>query len=407
VQQKPGSGIPWQVSLSAFLLVFAMWAPMYCVPPMESILREQLLISHAQLSLLYSAPVIMVAALAIPGGLLADRIGFKKAAGIGAILIAVGTVLRGTAHSPTTLLAFTFIYGTGFGLAYPNIPKLASVWTPSERTGTTTGLFNLGLPVGSAMAMALTMQVVYPVTNTFQGAFLLWSVPPVAAAIAWWVLVQERPVGTAYQPGSGNIESSGGFGRVIRNRNLWILLSLLLLNEFYMSTMMGWSPALLGMKGATPELAGLISSVIPWAAVPAVLLMPRLCDKVGLRRPFLWAPSIALAVAALVALNADLAMTWLVMAVIGVSVPTRFITILTLVVELMPDRDVGTASGLVFTGYIGGVIGPYIAGRILDTSGTFSSALMVLVGVSIATAFISLGLPETGHRTRSHPKASA
>ena len=95
------------------------------------------------------------------------------------------------------------------------------------------------------------------------------------------------------------------------------------------------------------------------------------------------------------------------MAVIGVSVPTRFITILTLVVELMPDRDVGTASGLVFTGYIGGVIGPYIAGRILDTSGTFSSALMVLVGVSIATAFISLGLPETGHRTRSHPKASA
>jgi len=380
---------------------------MYCVPPMESIIREQLLISHAELSLLYSAPIIMVAALAIPGGLLADRIGVKKAAGIGAILIAVGTVLRGTAHSPETLLAFTFIYGTGFGLAYPNIPKLASVWTPSEKTGTTTGLFNLGLPVGSALAMALTMQVVYPVSNTFQGVFLIWSIPPVVAAIAWWVLVRERPVSPGYPPGSDKVEPAGGLGRIIRNRNLWLLLALLLLNEFFMSTMMGWSPALLRMKGATPEMAGIITSVILWVAVLSVLLMPRLCDRVGLRKPFLWVPSIALAAAALVAVNADLAMSWVVMAVIGIAVPTRFITILTLVVELMPDRDVGTASGLVFTGYVGGVIGPYIAGRILDASGTLSSALMVLVGISIATAVISLGLPETGHRIRGRHIVSA
>jgi cyanate permease len=240
------------------------------------------------------------------------------------------------------------------------------------------------------------------VSNTFQGVFLLWSSVPVAAAVAWWLLVRERPAGPGYQPiSSGKVETAGGFGRVIRNRNLWLLLSLLLLNEFFMSTMMGWSPALLGMKGATPELAGVISSVIPWAAAPAVLFMPRLCDRVGLRKPFLWVPSIALAVAALVAINVDLAMAWLIMVVIGVSVPTRFITILTLVVELMPDRDVGTASGLVFTGYAGGVIGPYVAGRILDAGGAFGSALMVLVVVSVATALISLGLPETGHRIRS------
>ena len=399
-RRKLSSNIPWQISLSAFLLVFAMWSPRFCVPPMGNIIREQLLISHAQLSILYSAPIIMVAALALPGGLLADRIGVKKAAGIGVILIAVGTALRGIAHSPSTLLAFTFIYGAGFGLSYPNIPKLVSAWAPPEKTGATTGLFNLGLPIGSALVLALTMQVVYPASNTFQGVFLIWSIPPIVAAISWWALVREGPTSMDSQQKHNKVHFMTTLDRVFRNRNLWLLLSLLFLNEFFMSTMMGWSPALLIMKGATPQMAGIITSIISWAAVPAVLLMPRLCDRVGLRRPFLWVPSIVLAVVALVTINANLSMTWLIMAVIGVAVPTRFITILTLIVELIPDKDVGTASGLVFIGYIGGVIGPYIAGLSLDISGALNSTLMVLVGVSIATAGITLRLPETGHRFR-------
>ena len=399
-QSRANSGIPLGISISAFLLVFAMWAPMYCVPPMEQVLREQLLITHAQISLLFNAPLLMVAVTAVPGGILADRIGARKAAGIGVILIVLGTVLRGTATDASSLLAFTFIYGAGFGLSYPNIPKLVSAWTPREKAGTTSGLFNLGLPVGSALVLALTMPVVFTFTGSYQGVFFIWSIPPIVAAISWWTLVREPPSSAVQGQMAGGSNTRGIFGRLIRNRNLWILLVLLLLNEFYMNTMIGWTPALLAGVGVGPQLAGVVTSVIPWAAVPAFLFMPRLCDRLGLRRPFIWFPSLILAVVAWAAMSISLPLSWLLMATVGVAVPTRFITILTVLVELMPAEYVGTASGVVFIGYVGGIMGTYITGRILDATGTFGPALLTLVIISIVSLVLATRLPETGYKAR-------
>ena len=393
--------IPWTISLSAFLIVFAMWSPMYAISPMESIIREQLAISHTQLSLLYGAPMLMVALLAIPGGLLADRIGPRKAAGIAAIIIATGTLLRGLAVTSTELLACNFIYGVGFGLAYPSIPKLISAWTPASHTGRTTGLFNFALPLGAALVVTLTMPVVYPAAGSFQGAFLIWGIPPLVAAVTWWLLVREPPGIRRELATVSRAQLKTMVGQIIRNRYVWYLMAILFLNEFYMNMMMAWSPALLQLKGASPEMAGVMASIIPWAAIPGMLLMPRLSDRLGWRRPFIWGPSLVLAATALIAIRADLTISWLVMALVGISVPTRFITVLTVLVELIPREHVGTASGLVFMGYLGGFIGPYTAGSIRDLTGSFDQAFLVLAVISIITMIIAFRLPETGLRTSS------
>ena len=76
---------------------------------------------------------------------------------------------------------------------------------------------------------------------------------------------------------------------------------------------------------------------------------------------------------------------------------TQFPIILALPVEMVPKEQVGAASGLVLSvGYIGGIIGPLIGGRILDVTGSLSLSLVVLVGVSIAMAGVAIMLPETG-----------
>ena len=214
-------GVPWTIFLGAFLLILAVWSPILSVPPMEHILREQLQIGHAQLSLIYSAPFIMAAALAIPGGLIADRIGPKKAAGIGAILIAAGTALRGTAVDADALLAFTYIYGAGMGLCIPNIPKIVGAWAPAGKAAGTAGLFNLGMPLGAALIMSLTISVVFPVMGTYQGVFLIWSIPPIVAAVFWWILVKE-PLGYIVTKQSIH-DINQSFRSLVRNRYLWII----------------------------------------------------------------------------------------------------------------------------------------------------------------------------------------
>ena len=64
----------------------------------------------------------------------------------------------------------------------------------------------------------------------------------------------------------------------------------------------------------------------------------------------------------------------------------------------------GTASGLLFIGLIGGVIGPYIGGLILDYTSSFNVALLVLLGVSLGAMGLALSLPETGPHAKSSPK---
>ena len=157
------------IAASAFLLRFAMFSSIFCVPPVEYILRQELLLDHAQVSLLFAVPFIMLVVLAIPAGFLGDKIGTRKAAGIGAILLVMGGILRGTATDFPTLVTFTFVFGTGFGLVFPNLPKLVSAWVPREKAGIATGIFVAGLLTGGSLSLAITMPIVFPVTGTFQG----------------------------------------------------------------------------------------------------------------------------------------------------------------------------------------------------------------------------------------------
>jgi hypothetical protein len=48
---------------------------------------------------------------------------------------------------------------------------------------------------------------------------------------------------------------------------------------------------------------------------------------------------------------------------------------------------------------MGGVIGAWVGGRILDLTGSLDIAMLILIGISAATAGIALRLPETGRKS--------
>ena len=166
----------------------------------------------------------------------------------------------------------------------------------------------------------------------------------------------------------------------------------------------GWTPALMMQKGAAPALAALIASVTLWAAIPSTLLLPRLSDKLGLRKPFIWGPSFVLAFATLGVIYITVPMSWFLMAFIGVAHATRFAIIMALPAEMMPRKVVGASSGLILSvGYMGGIIGPLVGGRIFDVTGNLDLPFFILIGITIVSGIIALKIPETGPRdTRAH-----
>jgi CP family cyanate transporter-like MFS transporter len=386
------------VSIAA-LLGFAMWAPMFGVPPMEHLLTEELLLTHTQTSLLYAAPNLMIIALAIPAGIVADKIGVKKAVGIGVSILAVGAMLRGTTSDATSLLGFTFVYGVGLGWLFPNLPKLVSTWLPREQVGAATGIYAIGMFVGTALPLAVTMSLVYPMTGSYQGVLLVWGIPAVVAAVLWTFL-SRKTLPVEVEQSSG-IERKGQFRRLMLNKDLLLISALFFIHQFFFNAWAGWTPALMLLKGATPELAGLISSVVLWVGIPVGFLVPRLSERLGARKPILWISSLVMAVVALGAVWMNIPLSWLVMVIVGVAMTTRFIIILMVVVELVSVRDAGAASGIMLSlGYIGGIVGPLIGGYAFDRTGNLNVMLFILSAISVATIIISRRLPETGSKAK-------
>ena len=399
MKQESGSRMPWKILGSGWILGFAMWAALFCVVPMEHILKEALALTHTQTILLYTIPMVALAAVSIPGGILADRIGARKAAGIGVIIIAVGSILRATAASPPSLLAFTAIFGVGLGLTFPNFPKLVSAWVPRERAGVATGAIMSGLLTGGAVAIALTVSFILPVTNTYQGAFLIWSIGPIVAAILWWTLVKEPPHSDQKVIIDSKAQSVGSLKSILANKWIWMIASLLLLNEFSFNLWTAWAPASMMLKGASPELAGVISSAALWGGIPAAILIPRLSFKVGLRKPFVWVASIVFAAIAGATIYVSLPVSWVFTGLVGAISPSRFLTLVAMPIELLPKEEVGRASGLVLSlGFVGSVIGAQVGGRIFDLTGSLDLSFFVLTAASIAMVIMALRLPETGRK---------
>ncbi|MBA7705497.1 hypothetical protein ES703_114328 [subsurface metagenome] len=160
-------------------------------------------------------------------------------------------------------------------------------------------------------------------------------------------------------------------------------------------------------------MAGLMTSLVLWVGIAAVFFIPRLAYRLGLRKPFLWIPGIALALVAWAATRADLTASWPIMALVGFALETRFVTIMALPVELMPRESVGTASGLILSvglaggiilsvGLAGGIIGSFVGGRVLDLTGNLDLVLIALIALSVAASILAFRIPETGPKGRAN-----
>lgn len=392
---------PWLVLGCAWLLGFAMWAPILCIPPIEHLVKEELQLTHAQMGALFALPVFILAMAAIPMGFLADRMGIRKAVGIGAVIMTVGSFMRGTSGEFMALIAFTCVFGIGFALIYASLPKIVGAWFPREKVGLATGIYITGWNVGASIALAITLPLVYPVTGNFQGTIYLWSIPTVVATILWWLMIRERP--------SSHVESrqptpSRPSTSVWKNRNVWLIGLMVFCNNVIYYTWAGWTPALLMLKGASPYLAALITSVRSWAGIPVVFLVPWAAYKIGLRRPVLLVCTITTALASLSAIYIPVPLFWGLMVILTLQ-GGAFSIIFALPVEMVPEESVGAASGMVLSiGYIGALVGPWVAGRVLDVTGSLNLALIMLIIVSVAWTYIVFSIPETGPRAANHAR---
>src|SRR3989304_10613744 len=98
----------------------------------------------------------MVALFSFPLGIVSDRIGIERAVGCGVTVAVLSDLLRPLSPNFSCLVLFTALFGLGFALCYPNLPKLVKEHFPPRLSGTATGIYTTAMPLGAGSGVSLS-----------------------------------------------------------------------------------------------------------------------------------------------------------------------------------------------------------------------------------------------------------
>jgi nitrate/nitrite transporter NarK len=85
-----------------------------------------------------------------------------------------------------------------------------------------------------------------------------------------------------------------GIRVAVGSKNIWLLgLSFFLMTGGALGLSSNLPEALINIRSVSPQAAGTITSLMTFASIPGTILLPMISDKVGLRKPFVYAGAIA------------------------------------------------------------------------------------------------------------------
>ena len=356
---------------------------------MAPVIRVDLAINAAQFGLFMSAYFAAQIVTALPAGIITDRLGVGWSLVLSMVLIALGISIFATATVFEAGLLAMFTMGLGYTLVNPATAKGVLDWFPRRRRATAIGVKQLGVPLGGLLGAGAGALVVLVDWR------MVMAIPLTAALItgAVWIPFAQRPV-----RGSSDWASVWTDLRIVLgNRRLGIICganaginigysSFLTFTALFIRDAAAASQTFAGLCFACAQVAatlgrvgyGVVSDTLFQARRKGVIVALLLVSFVFFASTLLVTPSWP--AWALVGLVVALGGT------IGAYAP--------LIIALSVESSEAHLSGATI-GYnglawsAGGVIGPPLFGLILDSSGSYGQAWLV-VGLIVLVAALVL-----------------
>jgi CP family cyanate transporter-like MFS transporter len=393
---EPTHKFSWFILGCAWLVALFLYVLMQCVSPLLPVLIDEFNLSHSMAGFLYSLPILMIALFSYPLGIASDKIGMEVAVGLGATVAILASLARPLSLNFSLLLLSTAVFGLGFALCFPNLPKLVKENFPQRLSGTATGVYITGIPLGSGLSIALAKPVL-AATGSWRTVVLIWSLIAIPAILLWWLAGQAShkrkrrthsgPVEVSTKVDPIPVSPGGSLRSVLISGMLLSLLNLI----FYCT--LGWLPTYLSEKGWSPTMAGAVTSTVSFTEIPGIILLPLLCDRIGKKREIIGLSFLLIAISSgIVALVSPL--SWFVSPILGFNFGGVFALLLAIPAQLVERDKVGRVAGAIISiGYVGALVGPPALGYLRDLMGSFSMGFLILGFVGLMSTSLSFTLP--------------
>ena len=334
--------------------------------------------------------------LAIVAGRLSDRYGPKWVLGISGALFGLGFGLISLVNEPWHLFVIFGVF-IGLGMSTHDVVTLSTIarWFEGRR-----GLMSGVVKVGTAFG-----QIVLPPVAALLIVTLGWR-PAVAllGVLAFVLLViaaLAMKIPDIRQTPNPSQDVSGlTFQQARKTRLFW---QLCLIQFLFFPTLMTVPVhlAVHGMDlGMTAGRAALLLSVLGGASIVGRLVMGGGADRFGGKSAYILSFALLLAsLVGLVATSAHLPL-FLIVALYGVTHGGFFTLVSPVVAEYFGMQAHGSIFGtILFCGTLGGSIGPILAGRVFDLTGSYQPSFIGLGVLALIGLVVAFYLPITDAAT--------
>ena len=345
-------------------------------------IKEEFDLSAVQIGFLISSLSIGSALSQIPAGLFVDFAGVRRMASLAMGAMGLLLILFSQAPSFPIALAVLLLHGLANGIITPAASKSVMDWFPGSGRATAMGIKQTGVNAGGILAGMLLPALA--ILFTWRQSLLAVGLVEMAAAILVYGLLRESPVR------SDGPREALDWGKILRMAMRRDILVLGGIGFFFMASQFCFSTYLIlfltremqhpilqaGRFFALSFLIGAASRIL-WSLGSDYLLAGRRKGILFAITAILLLSSLTLGMISFFPVLSPLLVT--AVFAFGISGLGWNAIYLTIVGEAVNKESTGLATGVCFVfGFLGSLIGPPIFGLLVDQTGAYGCAWLIL-----------------------------
>lgn len=286
--EKKISSYRWIV-LTAFIMVALISQLSWLTfAPISSEMENIYGVSAFDISLLSLVWPLIFVIIAVPVGIFIDKKGFKISVSLGAIFLAVFSIIRIISVITDYNFIILLISQSGAAISQPfifgSITKLSASWFQDREQGLATGLGTIGLFLGMMVALAITPIIFlsFGIINLL----IIYAFLSCSAAFFFILLAKE-----------GKLVNIKDTSSTFTLNDLWTLSKLgsFLILEFGFFVVIGGFTALMtwleqmlnSLHGIAIDQAGIVGGLMIIGGIIGSIIIPAISDKVNKIKPFI------------------------------------------------------------------------------------------------------------------------
>ncbi|MBL1115796.1 MFS transporter [Streptomyces sp. 110] len=255
--------------------------------PLLEEVRDDLGMSGTVAGVLTSVPAACFALFGLTAPRLARRWGAGAVVCAGLAAIATGLLLRPFAGGTVVFLAASALALAGIAVSNILMPVIVKRWFP-DRVGAMTGLYSMGLSLGTAAAAAATVPMTDALGGSWRSGLGVWALLAAVALVPWLFLA--RAGGSGSEAGGTDTDAPAAAEtaaapadapamRITRSPLAWAMAVFFGFQATAAYISMGWMPQIFRDAGVSASTSGLLLAVMMAMGVPLAFVLPRIAAR--------------------------------------------------------------------------------------------------------------------------------